>query len=335
MDNRRPRKPTRPSLRPNCTRVAGRVRARSRAADRAAPPRHPDRACRGHRDRPACRGIAREDLGGPVAGGPLENRPRRRGLVRGRMHGQRRGDVGLGLLWWRCLQLFGSFPRCPRLWRGTSAASWASTCPGGVWAVLGRGELARRGGASAAAPPTRPPSISYGCMCVAAAVSAACSPRSRRRTGEGLGWGWLLLRAGPASASLAVHPAVLGRMLAAGRRITRGRVDLVAPPWPAMLRLIGWAIADVAAGRRRRDAGHRVRSASIRSRRGSRSPRSRHGSSGSSRSRSRPAPGCAKSCSSSSAGCRRGPATAVAAIARAAARRGRRRRRRWPGSGTT
>jgi glycosyltransferase 2 family protein len=40
----------------------------------------------------------------------------------------------------------------------------------------------------------------------------------------------------------AVHPAILGRVLALGQRLTRGRVSLDPPPWPAMLGLIVRAV---------------------------------------------------------------------------------------------
>ncbi len=148
--------------------------------------------------------------------------------------------IGLGLLWWRCLRLFGVRTR------PVPAVAWhfggelGKYLPGGVWAVLGRGEFAWRGARVSRGTAYATTLVSYACMTVAAAVVCGVLAPVAAADGEGLGWGWLLLALVPVGI-VAAHPAVLGATLAAGRRITRGRVDLVAPPWPAMLRLIGWA----------------------------------------------------------------------------------------------
>jgi hypothetical protein len=41
---------------------------------------------------------------------------------------------------------------------------------------------------------------------------------------------------------IAVHPAVFGRLLRLGSRLTKGRLDLAPPPWPTMIGLIACSI---------------------------------------------------------------------------------------------
>ncbi len=149
--------------------------------------------------------------------------------------------AGLGLLWWRCLHLFGS-PVKP-----VAAIAWyfggelGKYVPGGVWTVLGRGELAQRGGMVSRSTGYATTLISYGAMCIgAASVCGALAP-VLSADGGGLGWTWVLVLLVPLGV-LSVHPAVFGRILTLGRRATRGRLDLSPPPWPSMLRLIAWSI---------------------------------------------------------------------------------------------
>jgi uncharacterized membrane protein YbhN (UPF0104 family) len=149
--------------------------------------------------------------------------------------------VGLGLLWWRCLRLFGS-PTRP-----VPAVAWyfggelGKYLPGGVWSVLGRGELAQRGGRISRGASYATTLISYGAMCVGAAVVCGVLAPVVSSDGRGLGWGWALLALVPLGVAV-VHPAVFGRVLAAVARISHGRVVLSAPSWSAMLRLIAWSI---------------------------------------------------------------------------------------------
>ncbi|MEP6852831.1 MAG: lysylphosphatidylglycerol synthase domain-containing protein [bacterium] len=148
--------------------------------------------------------------------------------------------TGLGLLWWRCLLVFGS------LVRRRDALAWyfggelGKYLPGGIWPVLGRGELAARSGVnrSAAYVTTL---ISYAAMCVGAAIACALLAPVIATSGGGLGWGWAMLLLIPVGVS-AVHPAVLRPVLNLGRRLTRGRVHPTPPSWPTMLGLIARAV---------------------------------------------------------------------------------------------
>jgi uncharacterized membrane protein YbhN (UPF0104 family) len=152
--------------------------------------------------------------------------------------------TGLGLLWWRCLQVFGAPAR------RRDAVAWyfggelGKYVPGGVWPVLGRGELAARAGISRATGYVTT-LICYAAMCVAAAVvCGVLAPfvALDKAAGAGLGWGWLMLALIPLGLG-ALHPAVLGRLLAVGAKLTRGRIRLDPRPWRTMLGLTAWSIA--------------------------------------------------------------------------------------------
>jgi uncharacterized membrane protein YbhN (UPF0104 family) len=147
--------------------------------------------------------------------------------------------VGLGLLWWRCLKLFGQAVRPEQAVAWHFGGELGKYLPGGIWPVVGRGELARRGAGVGRGVAYGTTLISYACMTVAAAV--VCAVLAPAELDGGPGWRWSLLLLLPLGIA-AAHPALLGKLLALGGRITRGRVDLVAPPWPAMLRLIAIAV---------------------------------------------------------------------------------------------
>ena len=148
--------------------------------------------------------------------------------------------TGLGVLWWRCLALFGERRRL-----GTAVAWYfggelGKYLPGGIWPVVGRGELAFRGGVSRSVGYVTT-LISYGTMCVAASVVCGVLAPIAAADGGGLGWGWALILLIPIGVA-AVHPAIFGRLLALGGRLSRGRLNLEPRPWPDMLRLIAWSI---------------------------------------------------------------------------------------------
>ena len=149
------------------------------------------------------------------------------------------GMTCLGMLWWSCLQVFGDPQRRRHAVAWYFGGELGKYLPGGIWPVLGRGELAQRAGVrrSSAYATTL---LSYAVMCIAAAV--VCVVLAPFAAGyHRLGWGWATLAVIPVGIA-AVHPAILGRALALVQRLTRGRVALGPPPWPAMISLIVRAI---------------------------------------------------------------------------------------------
>jgi glycosyltransferase 2 family protein len=149
--------------------------------------------------------------------------------------------VGLGALWWRCLRLFGRPVRLPDALAWYFGGELGKYLPGGVWSVLGRAELARRDGGISRGTSYGTTLVSYGAMCAGSAFACGLLAAPTAADGRGLGWAWALLALIPL-AVLLVHPVVLGRLLGLARRLSRGRITLAPPPWPAMLRLIAWSV---------------------------------------------------------------------------------------------
>ncbi len=146
----------------------------------------------------------------------------------------------LALLWHQTLRVFGS----PVTLRAATAWFFAGELgkylPGGIWPVVGRGELARRGGVSRSVGYSTT-LMSSGLMCVGGAF--ACALLAPFLGGGGLqaGWELLVLLIVPIGVAL-VHPAILGPILSLVDRVSKGRVRLAAPRWGKMLALIAVSV---------------------------------------------------------------------------------------------
>ncbi|MBA2417184.1 MAG: flippase-like domain-containing protein [Geodermatophilaceae bacterium] len=148
------------------------------------------------------------------------------------------GMVGLAVLWWRCLRLYGTRTRLSDTTAWYFAGELGKYLPGGVWSVLGRGELAQRGGVGRGHAYSTT-LVSYASMCIAAAIVCGGLAPLAARDG-GLEWGWAALALVPLGC-LAVHPSVVGPVLSAVARLTRGRLVLAVRPWGSMLGLVLWS----------------------------------------------------------------------------------------------
>jgi uncharacterized membrane protein YbhN (UPF0104 family) len=153
------------------------------------------------------------------------------------------GGVGLWFLalqWWSAMRVFGGRSALGRATGWFFAGELGKYLPGGVWPVLGRGELAHRGGVSR--------SVAYvttlvclGMMCVGAAMACVLiGPLAIAGTaapGPAL-WILALIPLG----LLAIHPRIFGWVLGLLERMTGGRVALQAPPWSRMIGLIAVSV---------------------------------------------------------------------------------------------
>ena len=144
------------------------------------------------------------------------------------------GMVALSLLWRACLVQFGS--RLPF----ATVSSWffagelGKYIPGGVWPVLGRGELSRREGGVPRSVAYTTTLLSMGLMCVGAAVVCGLLAPFLATDGGNTGPVFLLLLLIPAGIA-AMHPAVIGKVFDLARRVTKGRIDMVPLSWSKML----------------------------------------------------------------------------------------------------
>jgi glycosyltransferase 2 family protein len=149
------------------------------------------------------------------------------------------GMVSLALLWRSLLAEFGAPTSVKDSIRWYFAGELGKYIPGGLWPVVGRGELARRAGVRRSVAYTSV-LLSLGLMCVGAAI--VCGLLAPFVTlGAGAGWGWLLLVLIPLGV-FGVHPMVLGRVFGLMSRLTKGRFEMTAVSWPRMLRFIVIAI---------------------------------------------------------------------------------------------
>ena len=151
------------------------------------------------------------------------------------------GMAGLALLWQQVLLAFDRSRPLRRVIGWYFAGELGKYIPGGIWPVVGRGELARRAG--------MPRSIAYATtllslvlMCVGAAVAAVAMVPFIVTAGSGeSAWLWLLLLVIPAGVACA-HPKVCGAFFGVLARLSKGRVVLVAPTWGRMIGLIGTSV---------------------------------------------------------------------------------------------
>lgn len=146
----------------------------------------------------------------------------------------------LAVLWWRVLAVFGVHAGLLRVSAWYFAGELGKYLPGGIWPVVGRGELARREGVprGTAYATTL---MSLGLMCVGGAFASALLVPFFAFDGGRTGPELLLLLLIPVGV-VAVHPAVLGRLLALADKVTKGRLHLKPPPWPRMLGLIAVSV---------------------------------------------------------------------------------------------
>jgi uncharacterized membrane protein YbhN (UPF0104 family) len=144
--------------------------------------------------------------------------------------------TGLAVLWHQVLLAFD------RRWPLGKVTAWyfagelGKYLPGGIWPVVGRGELARRGGVarSTAYATTL---LSLALMCVGAAIACGLLAPFLALNGGGIGLAWLLLLLIPLGVVFA-HPVVSRPFFGALAKLTKGRVDLTPPSFGRMLSLL-------------------------------------------------------------------------------------------------
>ncbi|MFD1859738.1 lysylphosphatidylglycerol synthase transmembrane domain-containing protein [Aeromicrobium camelliae] len=149
--------------------------------------------------------------------------------------------ASLGVLWQRCLAVFGHRTPLGATISWYFAGELGKYVPGGVWAVLGRGELAYRLAGVPRSVAYGTTLVSYGTMCLSAAfVCAALIPWVFVGGGDP-GWYVVTVVLVPLGVGI-VHPVPFGRILALGRRATGGKLDLHPARWGQMIALIVWGI---------------------------------------------------------------------------------------------
>jgi uncharacterized membrane protein YbhN (UPF0104 family) len=147
---------------------------------------------------------------------------------------------GLALLWMGAMRAFGANCRLVDVSAWYFAGEMGKYLPGGIWPVVGRGELASRSGVSRSVA-YGTTMLSLGLMVLGGLMLCATTLPFALDQAEIPRWAWLTPIVLVAGLAL-LHPVVLGRVFGLLRRSTRGRVDLQPAPWPEM---VGLAAASV------------------------------------------------------------------------------------------
>lgn len=145
------------------------------------------------------------------------------------------GMTAVGLPWRRAFGLLGHPVRVRPMLFWYFAGQLGKYVPGGVWPVVGRGELARRGGVPRPAAYSSVV-LSLGATYLAAVmVVAALAPFDLAdRSSGALALVVLLLPAG----LVVLHPRVLGGLKALGERVLRRELGIPVPRWGESVRLV-------------------------------------------------------------------------------------------------
>jgi uncharacterized membrane protein YbhN (UPF0104 family) len=143
--------------------------------------------------------------------------------------------VAVALPWRRALGLVGQHATLRRTLIWYFMGEIGKYVPGGIWPVLGRGELARRGG-HARAPAYASVALSLGALYLSAMlVSTVLLPLRFADDGDtNVLWVLVLLPVG----LLLLHHRVLEWLIARGERLMKRDLSVQVPPWSASLGLV-------------------------------------------------------------------------------------------------
>ncbi|WP_156741560.1 lysylphosphatidylglycerol synthase transmembrane domain-containing protein [Occultella aeris] len=147
---------------------------------------------------------------------------------------------GLAVLWKRTLATFDEVRPLRVVTSWYFVGELGKYIPGGIWPVVGRGELASRGGVPRGLAYTST-MLSLALMCVGAAFASGLLAPFLTADGGRVGPEMLLLALVPIGVVCA-HPSVSGRLLGLLDRVSKGRIRIAAPPFRTMLSLILSAI---------------------------------------------------------------------------------------------
>jgi uncharacterized membrane protein YbhN (UPF0104 family) len=159
------------------------------------------------------------------------------------------GMSALGLVWRLALASLGAHARRRDVFVWYQFGNLGKYIPGGIFQILGRGELATRGGV--------PRAVAYNSVALSmgatylcgALVSAALLPFVLVERGS-IGSAWWVFLAIPLGLA-ALHPTVLGRLFTLAEKLFAGAGEAQVPTWSNSVRLvlrhaIGWVLNGIA-----------------------------------------------------------------------------------------
>lgn len=154
------------------------------------------------------------------------------------------GMTAIAFPWRRALRLLGAGLSYPEIVARYYLGEIGKYLPGGVWPVVGRGELAARAGVARGAAYSSV-ALSLGALYLAAMLVAVGGAPAILDAAEGNGpgddgpgrylWVLVLLPLG----LVTLHPQVLGRLRKLAERILHRPIEASIPPWGQSLVLVG------------------------------------------------------------------------------------------------
>lgn len=159
------------------------------------------------------------------------------------------GMSSLGLIWRRVIEVLGARVRRREVFVWYQLGQLGKYLPGGLWPILGRSELAVRGGLNRQIA-YNSVALSMGATYLCAAlVSAVLLPFVLLTEGS-IGtsaWVFVIIPVG----LLVLHPRVLAKLFAIAERVLGKAEDQQVPPWSASVKLVArhappWVINGVA-----------------------------------------------------------------------------------------
>lgn len=138
------------------------------------------------------------------------------------------GPLTIGLGWRRCLWLLGAGHPVRDTLHWYYVGQLGKYVPGGIWTVVGRGEMARRAGVPGGIGYSSTV-LSLGVTYLAAVLTMAIALAAGAAGGHGVAWQPVLALL-PLGV-LALHPRVVRAALRAGRRLLRRELQIPVPRW--------------------------------------------------------------------------------------------------------
>jgi uncharacterized membrane protein YbhN (UPF0104 family) len=145
----------------------------------------------------------------------------------------------IGLGWRRCLAALGARRSALEALHWYYVGQLGKYVPGGIWTVVGRGELARRGGL--------PGSVGYGGTVLSlgvtylAAILTVAIALAAGAAGRESVW-WQPVLALLPLGILGLHPRVMSAVLRAAGRLRRRELSVPVPRWGVSIGLLAWHV---------------------------------------------------------------------------------------------
>lgn len=141
----------------------------------------------------------------------------------------------IGLAWRRCLRVLGHRRGVADTLRRYFVGQLGKYVPGGIWPVVGRAEMARRGGVPGAAA-YGSTLLSLGLTYLAAVLMVLLALLSGPGGGRQVAWQPIVLLL-PAGLTI-LHPRILGLILGGLRKLSRRELDVPVPRWGVSVTLL-------------------------------------------------------------------------------------------------